>query len=133
MILYETGILYHWSQSKVNYITKSYLEGFDLAKELYPESISAANRILAKDDKFSFSSVSLSKTQSTFILLTYLILICQTVMLLELIFPFVKTYAKNRKVNMNSSLEFLKRYSSRQSRIHMSERTSFKFKKYSYC
>ncbi len=112
MILYETGILYHWSQSKVNYITKSYLEGFDLAKELYPESISAANRILAKDDKFSFSSVSLSKTQSTFILFTYLMLICQTVMLLELISPFVKTYA---------SLQFLKRYSSKQFRIHVLE------------
>jgi hypothetical protein len=131
MILYETGILDHWSQLKVNYITMAYLEGFEILKESYPESISAANRILAKDDKFSFSSVSLSKTQSTFMLFTYLMLICQTVMLLELIFSFVKekhkTYAKNRKVNLDSRLEFLKRYSSKQFRIHMSERTSFKF------
>jgi hypothetical protein len=75
----------------------SHLEGFKLIKEVYPEPISAANGILAKDNKFSFSSVSLSKTQPTFILFTYLILICQTVMLLELIFPFVKTYAKKEK------------------------------------
>jgi hypothetical protein len=93
MILYETGILHHWSQSKVNFITMAYLKGLEVIEELYPESVIAANRIAAKDDE-SFSPVSLSKTQSTFILLTYLILVCQTVMLLELIFPFVKKNIK---------------------------------------
>jgi len=104
MILFETGILDHWSQSKVHYITMTYVLIFNYVHKEYPDSVSAVNEILKKDDNFdSLKEVTLSDTRSTFMLLTYLILICQLVMFCELFFPYISrkysTHSRNRNSN----------------------------------